>query len=115
VSNAAPVSADKSRTTTTRPPRKTTILKSLSRALPIDMRCKIRRFKPVELQIDTSWTNPVLDPFPSIMKLHRLEENVGAAVVELPAHNLRDIDRAISQVTVQGARYPEHLEQMTGR
>jgi aryl-alcohol dehydrogenase-like predicted oxidoreductase len=48
-------------------------------------------------------------------KLHRLEENIGAAAVELTPDDLREIDGAASKITVQGARYPEHLEQMTGR
>jgi aryl-alcohol dehydrogenase-like predicted oxidoreductase len=48
-------------------------------------------------------------------KLHRLEENIGAAAVQLRSDDLREIDNAASQVTVYGARYPEHLERMTGR
>jgi hypothetical protein len=47
--------------------------------------------------------------------LHRLVENLGAAGVELTADDLRDIEGATSQITVQGDRYPERLEQMTGR
>jgi aryl-alcohol dehydrogenase-like predicted oxidoreductase len=47
--------------------------------------------------------------------LHRLDENIGAAAVELTADDLREIDSAASKITVQGARYPEHLERMTGR
>ena len=46
---------------------------------------------------------------------HRLEENLGAVSVELTPDDLREIERAASQITVQGARYPEHLERMTGR
>ena len=48
-------------------------------------------------------------------KQHRLEENIGAAAIELTADNLREIDRAAAQITGQGARYPEHLERMKGR
>jgi aryl-alcohol dehydrogenase-like predicted oxidoreductase len=48
-------------------------------------------------------------------KLHRLEENIGAVSVELTPDDLRDIEAAASKITVQGARYPEKLEQMTGR
>jgi hypothetical protein len=44
------------------------------------------------------------------VQLHRLEENIAAAGVELTADDLRDIERAVSGVTVQGVRYPEHLE-----
>jgi aryl-alcohol dehydrogenase-like predicted oxidoreductase len=54
-------------------------------------------------------------PIPGTTKLHRLEENLGAAAVELTADDLREIETAASEITVQGARYPEHLEQMTGR
>ncbi len=46
---------------------------------------------------------------------HRLEENIGAAAIELTANDLREIDSAASKITVQGAHYPETLEQMTGR
>ncbi|MCG6537159.1 MAG: aldo/keto reductase, partial [Syntrophales bacterium LBB04] len=45
----------------------------------------------------------------------RLEENIGAAAVELKPDDLREIDSAASEITVQGNRYPENLEQMTGR
>jgi aryl-alcohol dehydrogenase-like predicted oxidoreductase len=47
--------------------------------------------------------------------MHRLEENLGAAAIELTAAELREIADAAAQVTVRGARYPEQLEQMTGR
>jgi diketogulonate reductase-like aldo/keto reductase len=46
--------------------------------------------------------------------LHRLEENIGAAIMKLTSDDLRQIDEAASEIEVQGARYPEHLEQMTG-
>jgi len=54
-------------------------------------------------------------PIPGTTKLHRLEENIGAAKVELTPDDLRDIESAISKIQVQGARYPDSLEQMTGR
>jgi aryl-alcohol dehydrogenase-like predicted oxidoreductase len=54
-------------------------------------------------------------PIPGTTKLHRLDENLGAAAVELSRDDLREIDSAASKITVHGARYPEHLEQMTGR
>ena len=56
-----------------------------------------------------------LFPFPGTTKLHRLDENIGAVAVELTPDDLRDIESAASKITVQGARYPEKLEQMTGR
>ncbi|HNY29116.1 MAG TPA: aldo/keto reductase [Candidatus Sumerlaeota bacterium] len=54
-------------------------------------------------------------PIPGTTKLHRLDENIGAVAVELTPDDLLDIDSAASQITVQGARYPENLEKMTGR
>ena len=54
-------------------------------------------------------------PIPGTTKLHRLEENIGAASVELTSEDLRNIAAAADKITVQGARYPEKLEQMTGR
>jgi aryl-alcohol dehydrogenase-like predicted oxidoreductase len=54
-------------------------------------------------------------PIPGTTNLHRLDENIGAVSVELTAEDVRDIDIAASKITVQGARYPEKLEQMTGR
>src|SRR3954466_8306931 len=69
-------------------------------------------------QLALAWLlarKPWIVPIPGTTKLHRLEENLGAADVELTADDLRDIDEAASKIEVQGARYPEHLEQMTGR
>ena len=54
-------------------------------------------------------------PIPGTTKLQRLDENIGAVAVELTSDDLREIDDAASKITVQGARYPEKLEQMTGR
>ncbi|HEY3661225.1 MAG TPA: aldo/keto reductase, partial [Candidatus Udaeobacter sp.] len=54
-------------------------------------------------------------PIPGTTKLKRLEENIGAVEIELARDDLREIESAASQIEVQGDRYPEHLEQMTGR
>jgi aryl-alcohol dehydrogenase-like predicted oxidoreductase len=54
-------------------------------------------------------------PIPGTTKLHRLEENIGAAALELTDDDLREIESAVSQVPVQGERYPERLERLTGR
>jgi aryl-alcohol dehydrogenase-like predicted oxidoreductase len=54
-------------------------------------------------------------PIPGTTKLHRLQENLGAVWVELTADDLREIDRAASQIEVHGARYPEHLQRLVGR
>jgi aryl-alcohol dehydrogenase-like predicted oxidoreductase len=53
-------------------------------------------------------------PIPGTRKLERLEENIGAAAVELTADDLREIDSAASKIPVQGERYPEELQRMTG-
>jgi aryl-alcohol dehydrogenase-like predicted oxidoreductase len=69
-------------------------------------------------QIAIAWLlaqKPWIVPIPGTTKLHRLEENIGAAGVELTSDDLRDIESAVSQVTVHGARYPEHLQQRVGR
>jgi aryl-alcohol dehydrogenase-like predicted oxidoreductase len=69
-------------------------------------------------QIALAWLlarKPWIVPIPGTTKLHRLEENIGAAAIELTSDDLREIDNAASQVTVHGARYPEQLERMTGR
>ena len=54
-------------------------------------------------------------PIPGTRRLERLQENIAAAAVELTTDDLREIEDAASQITVQGARYPEHLERLTGR
>jgi aryl-alcohol dehydrogenase-like predicted oxidoreductase len=69
-------------------------------------------------QIALAWLlaqKPWIVPIPGTTKLHRLDENIGAFSVELTPADLSDIDTAASKITVQGARYPERLEQMTGR
>jgi aryl-alcohol dehydrogenase-like predicted oxidoreductase len=54
-------------------------------------------------------------PIPGTTKRHRLEENIGAAALQLTADDFREIDRAASQIEVHGERYPEHLQKMVGR
>jgi aryl-alcohol dehydrogenase-like predicted oxidoreductase len=69
-------------------------------------------------QIALAWLlaqKPWIAPIPGTTKLSRLEENIGAVSVELTANDLGDIDAAASRISVQGARYPEKLERMTGR
>jgi aryl-alcohol dehydrogenase-like predicted oxidoreductase len=57
---------------------------------------------------------PWIVPIPGTTKLHRLEENLGAASIELTPGDLRAIEDAAANITVQGARYPEELDRMTG-
>jgi aryl-alcohol dehydrogenase-like predicted oxidoreductase len=69
-------------------------------------------------QIALAWLlaqKPWIVPIPGTTKLHRLEENIGAAAVELTPDDIREIELAVSTVAVQGDRYPERLEQLTGR
>jgi len=69
-------------------------------------------------QIALAWLlaqKPWIVPIPGTTKLHRLEENIGAANIELTPEDLHEIDRAASQIEVQGERYPEALEKLTGR
>jgi aryl-alcohol dehydrogenase-like predicted oxidoreductase len=69
-------------------------------------------------QIAIAWLleqKPSIVPIPGTTKLHRLQENIGAVDVELSADDLREINHAASKIKVEGARYPETLDQMTGR
>jgi aryl-alcohol dehydrogenase-like predicted oxidoreductase len=76
------------------------------------------RKKATPAQIALAWLlvqKPWIVPIPGTTKLHRLDENLGAVAVELTSDDLREIESASSKITVEGARYPEKLEQMTGR
>ena len=75
------------------------------------------RKKATPAQIALAWLlsrKPWIVPIPGTRKLERLEENIGAAAVDLTADDQREIERAAFKITVQGDRYPEHLERMTG-
>ena len=77
-----------------------------------------KRKKATPAQIALAWLRAQkrwIVPIPGTTKLQRLEENIGAAEIELTQEDLREIETAASKIKVQGARYPEHLEQMTGR
>jgi aryl-alcohol dehydrogenase-like predicted oxidoreductase len=74
--------------------------------------------KATPAQIALAWLlaqKPWVVPIPGTTRLDRLDENLGAAAMDLTLEDLRAIDSAASQITVQGDRYPERLEQMTGR
>ena len=76
------------------------------------------RKKATPAQVALAWLlarKPWIVPIPGTTKLHRLDENIGAVSVEVTPDDLRDIESAASKITVQGARYPEKLERMTGR
>jgi aryl-alcohol dehydrogenase-like predicted oxidoreductase len=77
-----------------------------------------QRKKASPAQIALAWLltqQPWIVPIPGTTKRHRLEENLGAAAIQLTADDLREIDHAASQIEVHGARYPEHLQAMVGR
>ena len=77
-----------------------------------------KRKNATPAQIALAWLlaqKPWIVPIPGTTKLHRLEENIGAVTVQLTPDDLREIESAASRIEVHGARYPERLEQMTGR
>jgi len=76
------------------------------------------RKKATPAQVALAWLlaqKPWIVPIPGTTKRHRLEENLGAAAIQLSADDVREIDRAASQIVVHGARYPEHLQKLVGR
>jgi aryl-alcohol dehydrogenase-like predicted oxidoreductase len=76
------------------------------------------RKKATPAQVALAWLlaqKPWMVPIPGTTKRHRLEENLGAAAIQLTSDDLREIDRAASQIEVHGARYPEHLQKLVGR
>jgi aryl-alcohol dehydrogenase-like predicted oxidoreductase len=85
----------------------------------VDLLGRIAAAKKVTpAQIALAWLlaqRPWIVPIPGTTKLHRLEENIGAAAVELTPDDANDIESAVSAFAVQGARYPEHLLQLVGR
>jgi aryl-alcohol dehydrogenase-like predicted oxidoreductase len=85
----------------------------------IDLLASIgKRKKATPAQIALAWLlaqKPWMAPIPGTTKLHRLEENIGAVSVELTPDDLREIEEASARITVVGARYPEKMEQLTGR
>jgi aryl-alcohol dehydrogenase-like predicted oxidoreductase len=84
----------------------------------VDLLARIaKQKKATPAQIALAWLlsrKPWIVPIPGTRRLERLDENIGAIAVRLTSDDLREIDRAASQITVQGARYPEHLERRTG-
>jgi len=99
-------------------PRFTPEAMQANRAL-VDLLTRIAEGKKATpAQITLAWLlaqKPWIVPIPGTTKLTRLEENLGAAAIELTPEDLRNIDEAASKISVVGARYPEHLERMVGR
>ena len=99
-------------------PRFTPEARKANQAL-VDLLGKIaQQRKATPAQIALAWLlaqKPWIVPIPGTRKLERLDENIGAAAIQLTSDDLREIDRIAAKITVQGARYPENLMQMTGR
>jgi aryl-alcohol dehydrogenase-like predicted oxidoreductase len=99
-------------------PRFTPEARKANLALVDLLRRIAERKKATPAQIGLAWLlaqKPWIVPIPGTTKLERLDENLGAVAVELTSDNLREIDSAASKITVQGARYPESMERLTGR
>ncbi|NDQ57519.1 MAG: aldo/keto reductase [Acidipila sp.] len=99
-------------------PRFTTENRKANRSM-VDLIGKFaQQKKATPAQIALAWLlaqKPWIVPIPGTTKLHRLEENIGAAAVELTPEDLRELDTAASKIAVQGARYPEALQKLVGR
>jgi len=98
-------------------PRFTPDARKANKALVDVLDTIAKRKKATPAQIALAWLlaqKPWIVPIPGTTKLHRLEENIGAAAVVLTSDDLCDIESAASKITVQGARYPEALEKRTG-
>ncbi|MFP5212414.1 MAG: aldo/keto reductase [Acidobacteriota bacterium] len=98
-------------------PRFTPEARKANQALVDLLRGIAERKKATPAQIALAWLlaqKPWIVPIPGTTKLHRLEENIGAASIELTPDDLREIDSASSKIALQGERYPEELEKMTG-
>jgi aryl-alcohol dehydrogenase-like predicted oxidoreductase len=99
-------------------PRFTTEARKANQAMVDRLRKIAERKKATPAQMALAWLlaqRPWIVPIPGTTKLHRLEENIGAVDIELTPEDLSEIDKAASEIKVQGARYPEQLERMTGR
>jgi aryl-alcohol dehydrogenase-like predicted oxidoreductase len=98
-------------------PRFTAEARKENQAL-IDLLGKVAKEKNASpAQIALAWLlaqKTWIVPIPGTRKLERLDENIGAATVELTPDDLREIESAAAQITIEGARYPEHLEKRTG-
>jgi aryl-alcohol dehydrogenase-like predicted oxidoreductase len=101
-----------------RVPRFTPEARKANQALLDLLASFVDRKKATPAQIALAWLlaqKPWIVPIPGTRKLERLEENIGAATVELTPDDVREIDSAASQITVQGARYPEEVERWADR
>jgi aryl-alcohol dehydrogenase-like predicted oxidoreductase len=99
-------------------PRFTPEARKANQALVELLRAIAEKKRATPAQIALAWLlaqKPWIVPIPGTTKLHRLEENLGAADVELTPDDLREIDTAASKLTLHGDRYPAHLQERVGR
>jgi aryl-alcohol dehydrogenase-like predicted oxidoreductase len=99
-------------------PRFTAEARKANKALVELLETIATRKKATPAQLALAWLlaqKPWIVPIPGTTKLQRLDENIGAAAIQLTPDDLREIDSAASKVSVQGARYPEHLNRLVGR
>jgi aryl-alcohol dehydrogenase-like predicted oxidoreductase len=99
-------------------PRFTPEARKANQAFVDMLRQMAERKKATPAQIALAWLlaqKPWIVPIPGTRKLERLEENLGSADLQLTPDDLREIESAASSITVQGARYPEHLQNLVGR
>jgi aryl-alcohol dehydrogenase-like predicted oxidoreductase len=98
-------------------PRFTPEARKANQALVDLLRRIAERKKATPAQIALAWLlaqKPWIVPIPGTTKPQRLAENIGAVAVELTSEDLREMDSAAAKITIEGARYPEHLEKRTG-
>ena len=98
-------------------PRFTEEARMANKALPDVINRFAQEKNATPAQIALAWVlaqKPWIVPIPGTTKLNRLAENIGAACIELTIDELRDIEEATLKITIQGARYPKHIERMTG-
>jgi len=99
-------------------PRFTPEARKANQALVELLRSLAAKKKTTPAQLALAWLlaqKPWIVPIPGTRKLERLEENLGGAAIDLTREDLRDIDAAAAKITVEGARYPEALQKLTGR
>src|SRR5580698_1322292 len=99
-------------------PRFTADARKANQALVDELGRIAEQKKATKAQIALAWLlaqKPWIVPIPGTTKLHRLEENIGAAAVELTSIEVRKLESAASEIAVQGARYPEQLQKLVGR
>jgi aryl-alcohol dehydrogenase-like predicted oxidoreductase len=99
-------------------PRFTPEARRANQALVDLLRSFAERKKATPAQLALAWLlaqKPWIVPIPGTTKLHRLQENLGALSLHLSPDELRELTEAASKIQIQGARYPEHIERMTGR